>query len=529
MQAIAAGRSCGVDMLKMLGNLRISAQLVLAFGCAVLILIIQGGQAYLAAAQSHRLMHTTVAEASERQGLAVQAGKAILLEDLHLRQIGLLVDPSQIEREAAEVRDAAAALSNATKALSTKALDAEERPLLEGIINISEARSAAVAEVIKHYQALNLDQGNELFDSAIDPSSVRRRELAAQLAAIEQRKLEEGLQGISASATRSVTLTLLTSVLGVAAAIAAGMLLYRSVTGPLNAAVLMAGRVAEGDLITDTKMHGDNEVGRLLHALQVMSERMREALAAVRLSSESIMVASSEIAAGNFDLSQRTERQASSVQSAASSLSEMSIALRRNAESATETNALAIEAVQVAEDGDRRIAQIVVTMERIADSSRRMSEIVGVIDSIAFQTNILALNAAVEAARAGDQGRGFAVVAGEVRVLAQRSAAAAREIKQLIGGNESTVESGVGLVRDAGATMQQIMQSSQRLSVVVAEITATTKAQACRVAELDLSVSQIDHGLQQNSALVEQSAAAAESLKAQTASLNGAMQRFRVR
>ena len=239
-------------------------------------------------------------------------------------------------------------------------------------------------------------------------------------------------------------------------------------------------------------------------------------------------MASSEIAAGNVDLSVRTEGQAASLQSVVASMEQMTQGVRRSAEAAQQANALAAEASGVAGDGGAKVEQIIATMERISGSSRKMADIVGVIDGIAFQTNILALNAAVEAARAGEQGRGFAVVAAEVRGLAHRSSEAAKEIRQLIDGNLATVADGSGLVDSASETIRRTVASSASVSAMMTEIMASTQAQAARVQEINEAVMDVDRGVQQNAALVEQSAAAAVSLKGQAEALSGVMRQFRL-
>jgi methyl-accepting chemotaxis protein len=290
---------------------------------------------------------------------------------------------------------------------------------------------------------------------------------------------------------------------------------------PLDDARTLAGRISAGELVASVQqVQGKDEAAALMRSLLQMQLRLRELVGQVRGTTDGIGTASAEIASGNADLSSRTEMAASNLQQTVSSMERLTGTVRQSADSARQANQLATSAATVAGRGGEVVAQVVSTMDEINASSRKIADIIGVIDGIAFQTNILALNAAVEAARAGEQGRGFAVVAGEVRSLAQRSAEAAREIKALIGSSVDKVESGARLVADAGATMQEIVASVKRVSDIVGEITAATTEKAHGIVEVNDAVSQLDQMTQQNAALVEQSAAATESLKDQAVRLS---------
>jgi methyl-accepting chemotaxis protein len=284
------------------------------------------------------------------------------------------------------------------------------------------------------------------------------------------------------------------------------------------------GRLASAS--TQVQDAGDDEVGDLQRALGRMVQDLSVSLSTVRDATEQINTASAEIASGNLDLSQRTEEGASSLQRTATAMEELTGTVAQTADSARTANQLAASASNVAQRGGQAVTQVVNTMQEITTSSRRIADIIGTIDGIAFQTNILALNAAVEAARAGEQGRGFAVVASEVRSLAQRSAAAAREIKTLISASMERVEAGTQQVASAGTTMNEIVASVQRVSDIIGEITAATAEQSSGIGQVNGSVADLDSMTQQNSALVEQSAAAAESLKQQANLLAGVVGRF---
>ena len=302
----------------------------------------------------------------------------------------------------------------------------------------------------------------------------------------------------------------------------------RSIRQPLEQANALAARIAQGDLSADIETTREDEFGDLLRSLKTMNESLGRMVHQVRQSTDSIATASAEIATGNNDLAQRTEQTSSNLQSTASSMEQLTTTVQHSAENARQASTLAANASSVAQQGGAVVQQVVSTMEEINASSRKISDIIGVIDGIAFQTNILALNAAVEAARAGEQGRGFAVVASEVRSLAQRSAEAAKEIKLLIGTSVDKVASGTQLVSDAGATMNDIVQSVRRVADVIGEITSAASEQSTGIAHVNQAIANLDQMTQQNAALVEQSAAAAESLRDQANQMAQAVSVFKV-
>jgi methyl-accepting chemotaxis protein len=300
----------------------------------------------------------------------------------------------------------------------------------------------------------------------------------------------------------------------------------RRIVGEVHKAVALSEAVAAGNLGATARSEHADEIGDLTRALGRMVDGLRDALGTVRQATDQIGTASAEIAVGNQDLSSRTEQTASNLQQAASSLEQLTSTVGATADSARSANQLAASAADVAQRGGKVVAQVVSTMEDINTASRRIADIISVIDGIAFQTNILALNAAVEAARAGEQGRGFAVVASEVRSLAQRSAAAAREIKGLIQASVEKVDTGSQLVSDAGRTMTEIVSSVQRVTAVIGEISAAATEQSGGIGSVNGAVNDLDQMTQQNAALVEQSAAAAESLRAQADRLSQVVGRF---
>ena len=364
------------------------------------------------------------------------------------------------------------------------------------------------------------------------------RELRPRLAQLkgataEQTKLQKELSvraGNEAEATYHSTTWLMSIVGALALALAAVIAWWitRSITRPLVRALEVADTVAAGDLTSRIEVTSRDETGRLLQALKSMNESLARTVGTVRVGTDTIAVAAGQVAAGSRDLSSRTEQQASALEETASSMEELTSTVKQNADNARQANKLAESASSVAARGGEVIHQVVNTMDAINASSSKINDIIGVIDGIAFQTNILALNAAVEAARAGEQGRGFAVVATEVRNLAQRSAAAAKEIKGLIGDSSGKVADGSRLVAEAGATMAEIVDSVRRVTDIMSEISAASQEQTAGIEQINQAVAQMDEGTQQNAALVEEAAAASASMQEQAAKLAQAVAVFRI-
>ncbi|MGR6805065.1 methyl-accepting chemotaxis protein [Sphaerotilus natans] len=354
--------------------------------------------------------------------------------------------------------------------------------------------------------------------------------LGAQQAFVQTQKAQVEAFSTTVASSRMTTVQIVTGMmLGlVALLLLSTWRMSRSILQPIREAIDTTERIASGDLTAQIDTRRGDELGDLMRGLERMTASLRQLVGEVRGSAGTLKTASTEIAAGNLDLSQRTEQTASNLQDTAGSMGELTQTVHQSAEAAEEANRLASSAAAAAERGGQVVSQVVSNMQEISSSSRRIGDIIGVIDGIAFQTNILALNAAVEAARAGEQGRGFAVVASEVRNLAQRSAAAAREIKGLIQASTGTVDQGARLVEEAGQAMDELVGSVQRVSEMIGRITTSAAEQNSGIQHVNHAISHLDEMTQRNAALVEESAAAADGLREEAARLDAAVQRFRI-
>jgi methyl-accepting chemotaxis protein len=371
-------------------------------------------------------------------------------------------------------------------------------------------------------------QAVKILDDSFTPTAKRFQDLLDELIALQHARMDAHTDAILRSQT--LTIELLAGLLACAVAIGAtaSWMLTRGIVLPIRAAVGVAEDVAAGNLASRIEPQGKDETAALLHALRHMNDSLVDIVRQVRGGTDTIATASNQIGAGNLDLSSRTEEQASALEQTAASMEELTTTVRRNADNAREANQLAIAASEVAVHGGTVVGEVVTTMNAINASSKKIVDIITVIDGIAFQTNILALNAAVEAARAGEQGRGFAVVAGEVRTLAQRSAAAAKEIKELIGNSVDKVDAGTRLVDQAGSTMEQVVASIRRVTGIMADIAAASQEQTAGIEQVNQAIVQMDQTTQQNAALVEEAAAAAASLQDQAARLALAVDVFQL-
>ncbi len=510
-------------------TLSVRARLSIAFGSlAVLVLIVSGIAAY-----SLKDITSRLNDFSEGAALASHIESAVGRRAIAARNLVLIPaseDPAHEHQQVIESHQEATEHLAELQAWVTRSahLSETERQLVRNIADI-EARYGPVALAIVK---LAMDGERE---AAIARMNKDCRPLLAQLiqatTALSAASAQQGLQLREESTQRAQTQQMLlwgVSLFALLYAMTSGWRLTRSINRPLQHAVAVANQIANGQLNNAVHIEREDETGLLLKALERMQHSLASTVRSVRQGANNVATASSEIAQGTLDLSSRTEGQASALAETASAMAQLGGTVNHNASSAAQANQLAQQASNVAQQGGATVAQVIGTMNDISQSSRKIVDIIAVIDGIAFQTNILALNAAVEAARAGEQGRGFAVVAGEVRTLAQRSAAAAREIKQLITDSVERVEQGTTLVNQAGTTMDEVVTSIRRVSDIVAEISAASREQSAGVTQVGMAVTHMDTTTQQNAALVEEMSAATASLNTQAQELVQAVAVFQL-
>jgi methyl-accepting chemotaxis protein len=501
-------------------NLKIGTRLGLSFAAMGLLLSVLSCAAYLRISTMEHEINLTNEDRYPKTVLAHTVKDELNECARNLRNLLLMDDPQARQMELANIEESSRIISASLDELGKTITSPKGRELMAEL-NVSRQqfltlRSAFLVLAAKPDQ---LEQAKQVLLKDLRPVQIQYFQVLDKLIAFQSKLMNDSAKESEQEAnTARLTIVVLALCALFTCAVVA-VLVTRSITAPIATAVAIARQVADGDLTSDIEVKSSDETGQLMQALQDMNTSLLSIVGKVREGTDTIATASSQIASGNLDLSSRTEQQASALEETASSMEEMTSTTRHNGDNARQANQLAVSASAVAVKGGSVVAQVVTTMDEINTSSHKIVDIIAVIDGIAFQTNILALNAAVEAARAGEQGRGFAVVASEVRNLAQRSAAAAKEIKVLIGDSVDKVSIGAKLVAEAGATMDEIVSSVQRVTDIMGEIAEASREQEAGIDQINRAITEMDTVTQQNAALVEEAAAAAQSLQEQAGKL----------
>ncbi|MET3116431.1 methyl-accepting chemotaxis protein [Undibacterium sp. GrIS 1.8] len=514
--------------MKLLANIRIGTRLTIGFG---LVLFFATGLLILGLFRMSQMQssmdyifNNKIASLSAATDMREQ-GRALALV---LRKMTAPTDAAEAEKETKRLVQILDSYSK-SEALAKKLIDNNQgQATLAKAIEQKQAVVVLVGKIKSFVTEGNYFDASSLLQTEFtlphDKWMIALTELAQQQHEAMKTTYEESQSNYRGALSSMIVIGGLTLAFGVLAA----WIITRTISKPIKRAVIVADNIASGDLTNEITVDVTDEVGELLESLKRMQGNLINTVSQIKQGTETITVASQEIASGNADLSSRTESQASSLEETASSMEELTSTVRQNADNARQANQLVVSATGVAVKGGAVVNQVVSTMGSIKESSRKIVDIISVIDSIAFQTNILALNAAVEAARAGEQGRGFAVVASEVRNLAQRSASAAKEIKSLIDDSVDKVNQGGKLVDEAGKTMDEIVTSVQHVADIMSEITAASQEQSAGIEQVNLAITQMDEMTQQNAALVEQAAAAAESMEEQAQTLAATVHIFKI-
>jgi methyl-accepting chemotaxis protein len=509
-------------------NLRIGTRLGVAFALVALLMILLAAAGWLGLANVRADMDAVLHDRYAKVRILADITDGVNLQARLARNLVIMDSSAEREQGIVRIRTSREHLAKTYEDLRSRLNKPEARLLFEKVMQERTGFVAELDDLVRLVQAGDTAAAKSLLLEKLRPRQQSYQKGLNELVAFQERLMHESGESTIATVDKVTRLLIGGALLGLALAVAAGVIVTRSVTRPVARVVAALRTVAGGDLTVKVATDRGDELGELQRALADTVGALRRVVGDVRAGVDSVSTASGQIAAGNQDLSSRTEQQASSLQETASSMEQLTATVRQNADAARAASGLAANASMAAGHGGAVVSQVVGTMDEISASSRRIVEIIGTIDGIAFQTNILALNAAVEAARAGEQGRGFAVVASEVRVLAQRSAEAAKEIKALIGNSADKVEAGSRQVAEAGQAMQDIVAQVGKVNDLIREIAGTADEQSNGIMQVNTAVTQMDQVTQQNAALVEESAAAASSLAQQAQALAEAVAAFRL-
>ncbi|CAN5359131.1 methyl-accepting chemotaxis protein [soil metagenome] len=514
--------------MSFLNNLRLSRRLLLAFSIIAVIVVVQGWVALTGLGQVEAGVDDLSTDDMVKIEYITRLEDAVQGSGIALRNAVWGTDEARTLAEFKTIVEANKAYDTSIAAMDAVGMEPQMKQALSALAQVRSVHLDRVRKVMDLRMAGKTEQASAMMFAEVDHAEDEVLAATSKISDIQNALASESVKVATRSADTARAVTIGAILVTVALLGVIGFWLTRSITVPIAEAVRIARTVASGDLTSKIEVTSKDETGDLIRALKEMNESLASVVSAVRSSSESIATGSAQISSGNNDLSQRTESQASSLEETAASMEQLTQTVRSNAETARQAAALAGSSAVAASNSGEVVDRVVKTMGEISDSSQKIGEIIAVIDGIAFQTNILALNAAVEAARAGEQGRGFAVVASEVRTLAQRSGAAAREIKQLISDSAEKVQSGSALVGEAGRVIVSTVNEVNQVHALVAEMSASASEQTAGISQVNEAVTDMDRATQQNAALVEQSAAAADSLKQQAERLVDAVAAFKL-
>jgi methyl-accepting chemotaxis protein len=514
--------------MEVLRSVSIGTRLALGFGTLLgLMALLLAGSAWNTT-HARRQAFETLEANQRRAALTDTMRNELLLGAVAVRNMGLATETDAVNKQEKAAREHRAGFSKARAELQPLLATAEARSALERLADLDRKIEPLFKEAVDVSLSFNTEVAAKIIGTQIDPLSEKVLAELQQLTRLQDATAERAMAEAEASARSGDRWVLAAGAATLLLAAGLGLALTRSITRPLRLAEQATGRVALGDLTGAIDAQGHDEAARLLASIRDMRDKLAVIVSGVRQGTDGIDHAASEIASGNADLSARTETQASALQQTAATMHQLADTVKTNAALSVDAQQMARRASGTAATGQQAVQGVISTMAAIEGSSRRIVEINAVIDGIAFQTNILALNAAVEAARAGEQGRGFAVVASEVRALAQRTSAAAKEINGLINAAAAHARDGSQTVQSAGQTMDAIMDEVRQVSDIITKISGSSRDQASSLDEVTRAVSDIDNATQQNAALVEQAAAAAESMREQSGRLTHAVSAFRV-
>ncbi|CAN7648283.1 methyl-accepting chemotaxis protein [Duganella sp. LjRoot269] len=511
-----------------MNNLKIGTRLAFGFSLILLLLTAMTIIGILRLSSASALTDRMINEKVREERLIAEWGKIIEVNAARTTGAWMVADPADQKKLEDMMAGSSGRATQIQDQIGAGIDDEELKPLFKQVLETRKAYTDIRKAVFAAKNAGDMEQGKKLYETDMNQARTRYLDALKKFSDEQAALLDAAALEIQHQYTSGRTLLVMLGLAAIVLGMVAAWWITRTITQPINEAVKVAESVSSGDLTSDIQVNSSDETGQLMSALKNMNSNLVNIVAQVRNGTDLMATASCEIAAGNQDLSSRTEEQASSLEETASSMEQLTSTVRFNAENAREANQLAATASEIASRGGSVVGEVVTTMGSINDSSRKIVDIISVIDGIAFQTNILALNAAVEAARAGEQGRGFAVVASEVRVLAQRSAAAAKDIKALIDDSVQKVALGSDLVDKAGRTMGEIVQSISRVTQIMSQISHASEEQSIGIAQVNDAITQMDQVTQQNAALVEQAAAAAESMQEQSARLAEAVSVFKL-